>query len=111
MASRGHLNYDIRLETLLPGFTRAEHPNALISSVPYPPVDLPKPRQVTGRAGDVVLARYLLGHNVGVNRSEVMREVIYFRLLKEGHRGRWRECVQDPLLEFEPVREAVGGLA
>jgi hypothetical protein len=61
-----------------------------------------------GRAGDVLLAHYLLGHNIGGNTTAVRREVIYFRLRRDGHRRRWREFVQDPFLEFEPVREAVG---
>jgi len=78
-----------------------EHgPEALIASAPYPPVELAEPRQVTGRAGDLLLAHYLLGHNMGGNTSGVTREVVYFRLRREGHRERWREFVQDPLLEF-----------
>ena len=48
-------------------------------------------------------AYYLLGHNIGGNTSGVMRETVYFRLHREGHRTRWHACVQDPLLEFEPV--------
>jgi hypothetical protein len=87
-------------------YFREHGPDALLSSVPYPQVELSAPRQVTGRAGDLVLAHYLLGHNIGGNVSALTREVIYFRLRREGHRGRWREFVQDPLLEFEPVRDA-----
>jgi len=58
---------------------------------------------VTGRAGDLLLAHYLLGHNMGGNVSETMREVLYFRLRRSGHRGRWKEIVQDPFLEFEAL--------
>ena len=87
-------------------YLREHGPDALPSSAPYPPVELHEPRQVTGRAGDVLLAHYLLGHNIGGNTSAVTREVVYFRLRREGHRKRWRECVQEPLLEFEAVREA-----
>ena len=58
---------------------------------------------MVGRAGDLLLAHYLLGHNIGGNTSGVTREAVYFRLRREGHRARWRDCVQDPLLEFEPV--------
>jgi hypothetical protein len=49
----------------------------------------------------------MLGHNMGGNTTDVTREVVYFRLRRAGHRDRWREVVQDPLLEFEPVRAAV----
>ena len=87
-------------------YFREHGPDALLSSTPYPQVELSEPRQVTGRAGDLLLAHYLLGHNIGGNTSALKREVIYFRLRREGHRGRWRECVQDSLLEFEAVRDA-----
>ena len=88
-------------------YLREAGPDALASSIPYPPVALPQPVQVTGRAGDVLLAHYMLGHNMGGNTSGVTREVVYFRLRRAGHRDRWREVVQDPLLEYEPVRAAV----
>lgn len=87
-------------------YFREHGSDSLLSSTPYPQVELPKPRQVLGHAGDLLLAHYLLGHNIGGNTSAVTREVVYFRLSREEHRGRWRECVQDPFLEFEPVREA-----
>ncbi len=77
--------------------------------MPYPPIDLGQPRQVTGRAGDVLLAHYMLGHNIGGNTSDTVREVLYFRLRCAGHRERWREIVQDPLLEFGPIRAAIAG--
>lgn len=81
-------------------YLRERGPEALAKSPSYPPVSLAEPRQVTGRAGDLLLAHYLLGHNLGGNVSEVTRETVYFRLRREGHRERWREAVQDPLLEF-----------
>jgi hypothetical protein len=84
-------------------YLQAHGPDQLLSCAPYPPVDLPEPRQVLGRAGDLLLAHYLLGHNMGGNTSAARREMIYFRLRCEGHRERWRDCVQDPLLEFGPI--------
>lgn len=87
-------------------YFREHGPDALLASAPYPRVELPEPRQVLGRAGDLLLAHYLLGHNVGGNTSASTREVVYFRLRREGHRRRWRECVRDAALEFEPVRAA-----
>jgi hypothetical protein len=92
---------------LAAAYLHAHGSDQLLTCVPYPPVDLPRPRQVTGSAGDLLLAHYLLGHNMGGNTSTTMREVVYFRLRCEGHRKRWRDCVRDPLLEFEPVRTAV----
>lgn len=90
-------------------YLREHGPDALLSSNPYPPVPLAHPIQVRGAVGDLLLAHYLLGHNIGGNTSEVPRETLYFRLRKERHCERWREAVQDSLLEFEPVREATGG--
>jgi hypothetical protein len=89
-------------------YLRTHGPDALVPSVPYPPIALGEPRQITGRAGDLVLAHYLLGHNIGGNISDRVREVLYYRLQRAGHRLRWREAVQDAFLEFEPVRAAVG---
>jgi phytanoyl-CoA dioxygenase PhyH len=92
---------------LVAAYLRERGPDVLIESAPYPPVDLGVPRQVTGRAGDVLLAHYLLGHNIGGNTTSTTREVLYFRLSRNEHRTRWRDAVQDPLLEFEPVRALI----
>ena len=70
---------------------------------PYPPIELGKPLQVTGPAGSVLLAHYLLGHNIGGHDGPAgapQRQVVYYRLQAAGHRGRWREAVTDPLSEF-----------
>jgi ectoine hydroxylase-related dioxygenase (phytanoyl-CoA dioxygenase family) len=88
-------------------YLRAHGPDALLSCMPYPPIDLGPPRQVTGRAGDLLLAHYLLGHNMGGNVSDHVREALYFRLRRTDHRAHWREALQDPLLEFESVRGAL----
>ncbi|MGW3228741.1 phytanoyl-CoA dioxygenase family protein [Kitasatospora sp. NPDC001095] len=77
--------------------------DALRGAVPYPPVDLPEPLQVTGPVGSLVLVHYLLAHNIGGHfgtASDERRETVYFRLRADGHRERWREAVADPLLEF-----------
>ncbi|WP_405361766.1 phytanoyl-CoA dioxygenase family protein [Kitasatospora sp. NBC_00085] len=77
--------------------------DALRDAAPYPPVNLPAPLQVTGAAGSLVLVHYLLAHNIGGHfgtADDERRETVYFRLRASGHRGRWREAVTDPLLEF-----------
>jgi hypothetical protein len=73
---------------------------------PYPPIELGEPVQVTGPAGSVLLAHYLLAHNTGGHDGPPgapMRQVVYYRLQAAGHRGRWREAVTDPLAEFRPA--------
>lgn len=70
---------------------------------PYPPIDLGEPVQVTGPAGSVLFAHYLLAHNIGGHDGPpgaATRQVVYYRLHASGHRGRWRAAVTDPLGEF-----------
>jgi phytanoyl-CoA dioxygenase PhyH len=87
-------------------YLRERGPDAIFDIV-HPTYEMAAPEQVTGRAGDLYLGHYLLGHNMGANTSEQTRQVVYFRLQAAGHRERWRECMQDPLREFEPVRSAL----
>lgn len=70
---------------------------------PYPPVELGDPVQVTGPAGSMLFAHYLLAHNIGGHdgpASAPRREVIYYRLHAAGHAGRWRDVVTAPLTEI-----------
>ncbi|HWD84027.1 MAG TPA: phytanoyl-CoA dioxygenase family protein [Kribbella sp.] len=70
---------------------------------PYPDIPLGDPIQVTGPAGSVLFAHYLLAHNIGGHAGsadDVRRETLYYRLRTETHRATWREAVTDPLLEF-----------
>lgn len=86
-------------------YLREKGPDALCDAAPYPPVELPEPQQLHGKVGDLVLAHYLLAHNIGGNIAPYVRETVYFRLFAEGHRDRWRDVVQDALLEF-PTADA-----
>jgi hypothetical protein len=90
---------------------RRHGPDALLGmehpTLTHPTLPLGQAEQVVGAAGDLLLSHYLLGHNMGGNLSASVRRVVYFRLKSEGHASRWKECVQEPLLEFAPVRAAV----
>jgi hypothetical protein len=87
---------------------RERGPEAFLEYKGYPKIALPEPIQVLGQPGDLVLAHYLLGHNIGGNyESERVRRAVYFRLRGVGHQYRWRECLCDELLEFDPVRIAL----
>jgi hypothetical protein len=69
-----------------------------------PPVDIGPPHQVTARAGDAVIAHYLLGHGVAGNVSPDVRYAIFFRVTHVDHeKMRW-ESMTDPWLEWEGVR-------
>jgi hypothetical protein len=75
----------------------------------YPPVHLPEPEQVKGRAGDLLLAHYLLGHNIGGNyESEQTRRALYFRLSAVDHASHRSEFLQDPWLDYQPIRSRPG---
>jgi ectoine hydroxylase-related dioxygenase (phytanoyl-CoA dioxygenase family) len=70
----------------------------------YPPIDLPEPLQITGRAGDLLLAHYLLGHNIGGNyESERTRRALYFRLSGVDHARHREDSLQDAWLDYEPI--------
>jgi hypothetical protein len=85
-------------------YFREHGPDAFFTAAGYPPIRLPEPEQVTGQAGDLVLAHYLLGHNIGGNTSRAVRRAVYYRLKRPGHNPRWREFLQDPWLEYDAVR-------
>lgn len=71
----------------------------------YPPIDLPEPEQITGQAGDLLLAHYLLGHNIGGNyESEQTRRALYFRISAVDHASHRNEFLQDPWFDYQPIR-------
>jgi hypothetical protein len=88
-------------------YFREHGPDAFFAAGGYPPVRLPQPEQVTGAAGDLLLAHYLLGHNIGGNTSPAVRRAAYFRVKRAGHDPRWREFLTDPWLDYDAVREAL----
>ena len=90
-------------------YLRTHGPQALLG-LAHPQFALAAPEQVLGRAGDLLLAHYMLGHNMGGNASPTVRRVVYFRLRSETHAQRWQDCVQDALLEFAPVRAALASI-
>ncbi|HEY5360996.1 MAG TPA: hypothetical protein VIJ82_25500 [Streptosporangiaceae bacterium] len=74
-----------------------------MSPGPYPKIDLGEPVQATGPPGSVLLAHYLLAHNLGGHEGAAgsgARQTVYYRLQAAGHQDRWREAVTSPLLEF-----------
>ena len=71
----------------------------------YPDIDLPEPVQLVGKAGDLLLAHYLLGHNIGGNyASEQTRRALYYRISVPGHFDQQDEFLQDVWLEYPAVR-------
>ncbi|WP_405944181.1 phytanoyl-CoA dioxygenase family protein [Streptomyces sp. NBC_00932] len=87
-------------------YFREHGPDAFLAAGGYPPIPLPEPEQIRGRAGDLLLAHYLLGHNIGGNTSRAVRRAVYFRVKRTGHDPRWREFLQDSWLDYDAVRTA-----
>jgi hypothetical protein len=89
-------------------YFRERGPDAFNEVKGYPPITWPEPVQILGQAGDVLLAHYLLGHNIGGNyKSGETRRALYWRLCVEGHGDRWRQCLQDEFLEYPALRGAM----
>jgi ectoine hydroxylase-related dioxygenase (phytanoyl-CoA dioxygenase family) len=84
-------------------------PDALLN-LEHPDYPMTPPEQVIGKAGDLLLGHYMLGHNMGGNLSKETRRVVYFRLKSEAHVTHWRNYVRNALLEFAPVRDAVAAM-
>jgi hypothetical protein len=83
-------------------YFRAHGPRSLIDGMPK--VDVGLAKQITGKAGDVVLAHYLLGHGVAPNLSPHVRYACFFRLYAVDHeRTRW-ESMCDPWLQWHGMR-------
>jgi Phytanoyl-CoA dioxygenase (PhyH) len=87
-------------------YFRENGPDAFFATAGYPPIPLPEPEQIRGRAGDVLFAHYLLGHNIGGNTSTVTRRAVYFRMKRHGHDPRWPRFLQDPWLDYDPIQES-----
>jgi Phytanoyl-CoA dioxygenase (PhyH) len=85
-------------------YFREHGPDAFFAAGGYPPIELPGPEQVTGEPGDLLLAHYLLGHNIGGNTSPAVRRAVYYRIKRAGHDRRWREFLADPWLDYDGVR-------
>jgi hypothetical protein len=80
-------------------------PRGFAEAAGYPDIELPEPTQIRGRAGDVLLAHYLLGHNIGGNdESNRTRRALYWRLRTPGHVNRWAECLADPWADYPRIK-------
>ena len=81
-------------------------PEAFSTAGGYPDIALPEPTQVHGRRGDVLLAHYLLGHNIGGNyQNDRTRRMLYWRLSAPGHARRWADCLVDAWHEYRAIRD------
>ena len=70
-----------------------------------PPIDLPRPRQITGAAGDIILAHYQIAHTAAPNVSPHTRYAVFFRMRHVDHPSFRPEAMTDIWLEWEGLRD------
>lgn len=73
-------------------------------SIDDPPA-LATPHPVLAQRGDLLLAHYLLGHNIGGNLSGRVRRVLYYRLSCTGHQEVWEYTFITPLANTHPFSQ------
>jgi hypothetical protein len=76
-----------------------------------PPMAYAEPIPVRARRGDLLLAHFLLGHNIGGNETTSVRRILYYRLTCSGHEQRWSQTFLDVFAEYGPVRRRLVGHA
>ena len=92
---------------------REQSPAALLATSGHAcflaaPPQYGRPVQVLANRGDLLLAHFLLGHNIGPNTSNRTRRIAYYRLSCPGHAFRWADTFISAFTEYEPVRLALG---
>ncbi|HEX5322633.1 MAG TPA: phytanoyl-CoA dioxygenase family protein [Capsulimonadaceae bacterium] len=81
-----------------------EHgPQALLEGMPK--VDMPEPVGVTARAGDIVIAHYMLGHSASPNVSAHVRYACFFRLWHKDQKRDSLETMTDIWKFWPGIRE------
>jgi hypothetical protein len=91
--------------------TRFSEPLAFVEAVEDVATKTAKPHAVTGRAGDLVLAHYLLLHGVGRHLGPAIRYIVFFRLTAERHDELGTSPYTDPWCEWDALRAAERGRA
>ena len=77
-----------------------------------PKIDYPEPVQVTGQAGDIVIAHYLLPHSNGPHLGPDIRYMCFFRMKRVDHDTVGDRCMTDAWCEWDGMRDiAASGAA
>ncbi len=72
-----------------------------------PKVDLGPPQSILGKAGDVVLCHYQLGHGITPNVSPNVRYAVFFRLKHRDHDAQSIEVLTDIWRHWPGIRETI----
>jgi hypothetical protein len=69
-----------------------------------PPVKLPEPEQILGKAGDMILSHYLTAHTVVVNVSPYIRYAVFFRIRHVDHGSHGKKVFTDLWHEWPGIQ-------
>jgi hypothetical protein len=105
-AGMGNLHVWPGTHRLYEQYFRDHGPQSLLQGLP--PVAMPEPEAMIGRAGDAVLVHYQTAHGVGPNVSPSVRYTIFFRLHHVDHDTLHWECMTDIWREWEGM-QGIGG--
>jgi len=73
-----------------------------------PPIEWPDPAQVTGKAGDLILAHYTLAHGIASNVSPHIRYAVFFRIKHmDIDETNWQAPMQDIWMHWPGMRPAL----
>jgi hypothetical protein len=92
---------------LFAAYLRTHGVDTLLSRMPAVP--LPPPVQITGRAGDLIIAHHLLGHTVAPNHSPHIRYACFFRLWAKNRDQAFPPAMLDEFLEWPGVAQLRDG--
>lgn len=90
-------------------YFREHGPQSLLKGMP--PVELPRPQQITAQSGDAIICHYQLAHGISGNSSPFIRYAIFFRLKHVNHEAWQWECMTDIWREWAGMQEVVSAAA
>lgn len=94
-----------KTHALFQNYFKENGPESLLDGMPK--IDLPEPKQLLAKAGDVMLVHYEVAHSAAINVSPHTRYAIYFRLKHVDHDDRKWETMTDIWLDWEGLTSQV----
>jgi len=79
-------------------YFREHGPEALLEGMP--PIEMPEPIQIKGKAGDIILCHYQLAHGIGPNISPNIRYATFFRINHVDVKNDWKAPMADIWMHF-----------
>ncbi|MEK3890499.1 phytanoyl-CoA dioxygenase family protein [Bacillus sp. FSL K6-3431] len=74
-------------------------PEVLLNGMP--PVEMPEPIQIKGKAGDIVFCHYQLAHGIGPNISPDIRYAVFFRINHVEVKNDWKAPMSNIWMHYK----------